>query len=297
MSGGLTKAAQAWTTYWFRPEPPLALAGCRVLLYGGMLAVFGRADFSFCSVLGSIYWAPTSFARLLFPHGPPSVAELEWAQAIWKVSLVTACLGLATRASTAIAAVLGVILFQLSGDFGKQTHDLAPASVALVVMALSACGQTYSLDRVVLRRLGKVPPPPILAESGWPIHVMRVVITLVFFCAGMHKMLTSGLHWVFSDNMQALMLSQRRGGIAAWIIPHPALCVAMAAGGLMTELFYPLALVSKRLAMIWVPAGVMLFVGIFVTLGIDFRFMAYLSFFWLPWGRLANWMKARWNKD
>jgi hypothetical protein len=296
MTRWIDRVAAAWTGYWFRPEPPEALAVCRVLLYGGLLAVFLDHDFTICSRLGQDYWAPTSFARLLFRHGPPTVAEVACAQAVWKISLLTACLGLATRVSTVVACVLGVILLQLPNDLGKQAHSMAPASVALIVMALSACGRVGSLDWAIARWRGRVVRVSEV-ETGWPIHTMRVVLCLVFFCAGLHKARTSGLHWVFSDNMQMLMIAQRRGGITPWIVQHPALCVAMAAFGLTTEFFYPLALLSKRLALIWVPAGVMMFTGIYVTLGIDFRFLAYLSFFWLPWGRIFRPAASGRNKD
>ena len=298
MKSRVEKLAAAWTRYWFRPEPPEALAVCRVLLYGALLAVFLGQDFTSYAVLGRDFWAPTSFARVLFRHGPPSPGVVACAQAVWKLSLLTACLGLATRFSTGLACILGIVLLQLGNDFGKQSHTMAPACVALIVMALSSCGKVGSLDEIIARRLnrpgaGRVEPE----ETGWPIHTMRAVLGLVFFCAGLHKMLTSGLHWVFSENMQMLMLAQRRTGLAPWIIAHPALCQLMAAFGLATEFLYPLAFVSKRLAMIWVPAGVLMFLGIYVTLGIDFRFLAYLSFFWLPWGRFFGTGSRGRNKD
>jgi len=86
--------------------------------------------------------------------------------------------------------------------------------------------------------------------------------------------------------MQMTILEQRTEGIGPWIAQHPLLCWLMAAISLGTEFFHPLSLFSKRAACLWVPAGIMMFTGIYFALGFDFRLLIYLHFFWLPWRRL-----------
>ena len=233
--------AAGWRAFWFQPEPPQALEVCRILLYAGLLAIFADRDFTICSVLGEIYWRPTSFAHLLFPHGPPPAAIVSWMQLIWKLSLFTSCLGLASRISTTVACFLGLILLELPNNFGKLDHQMAAAGVSLIVMAFSACGRTLSLDSVIARRRGKPFPSLSPDETGWPIRTMRVVISMVFFCAACNKLRASGLAWVFSETMQMYLLQRKMGGIVTWLVRYPALCSAMAGfapdGGVLSSSF------------------------------------------------------------
>ena len=54
------------------------------------------------------------------------------------------------------------------------------------------------------------------------------------------------------------------------------------------EFFHPLALISKRLAILWVPAGICLFLGIKLMMGIFFLPLILVHLFWLPWGYLGR---------
>jgi hypothetical protein len=280
----------AWRAFWFQPEPPQALEACRILLYAGLLFVFLNRDFTICSVLGEIYWRPTSFAHLIFPYGPPPVMLVAWMQMVWKISLFTSCLGLATRFSTAVAGIFGLVLLELPNNLGKLDHQMAAAGVALLVMGFSSCGRTWSMDAWIAQLRGKPLPPLSGEETGWPIRTMRVVISLVFFCAACNKLRASGLAWVFSDTLQMYLLLRRMGGVVTWMVRHPWLCRAMAGFALTVEFFHPLSLISKRFARLWIPLGIGMFIGMFIgiyfTLGINFFFLVFLHFFWLPWGRI-----------
>ena len=230
------KIEAGWRSFWFQPEPPQALEVCRILLYGGLLYVFASKDFTICSVLGEIYWRPISFAHPLFLHGPPPVMLVAAMQVIWKISLLTSCLGLATRFSTAIAGIFGLILLELPDNFGKLDHQMAAGGVALIVMGISSCGRMWSLDALIAERRGR--PLPLLSqdETGWPIRTMRAVISLIFFCAACNKLRASGFAWVFSETMQMYLLQLKQGGIVNWLVRYPWLCSAMAGFALTVEL-------------------------------------------------------------
>jgi len=256
------------------------------VLYGGLFAWVVNQDYTICSRLGRYFWDPKSFAWILYPHHAPSVALIGWMQLIWKISLLASCFGLATRFSTAIACVFGIVLLELPNNLGKVDHPMAAVCLALIVMALSQCGRIWSLDGVISRARGKEPAALPTIETGWPIQVMRVILALVYFCAACDKLRQSGLAWIFSENMQTNLIQQNAGGIAPWLVQHPNLCMAMAAYGLATEFFQPLSLFSKRLAFILVPAGIGMFAGIYLSMGFNFLPLVFLHFFWLPWGRL-----------
>ena len=125
-----------WQSFWFRPEPPLALAICRVVLYSNFFLWIAQPDVSLCVPLSKFYWQPIFFFRVLNPHGPPPVDWLVWMQYIWKISLVTSILGLLTRFSTFVACVLGIYLTGLPYNLGKINHETGAACLALIVMAI-----------------------------------------------------------------------------------------------------------------------------------------------------------------
>jgi hypothetical protein len=282
---GLSLAGGAWERFWFQPEPLQALAICRILLFGGILFDFMHEDFTYCHEAAQYYWKPLSFYAKIMPHGPPSEAWLAALQLLWKISLFTSMIGLFTRISTLFAAGAGIFLVGLVYNFGKIDHHMGAAAIGMLVLAFSECGKIDSADEWLARRRGKSYPPISGADARWPIQLMRVVISLVFFGAGLNKLETSGLAWVTSESMQMdlIMLGTPLGQT---FVQWPWLCHLLGGFALTVEFFHPLALFSKRLAVILVPAGFVLFVGICTSLDITFEMFAYVQFFWLPWRRI-----------
>ena len=286
MSDYVNMIKTGWQSFWFRPGSPLALGLCRILFYGMLLCWFWDADFTLCTALGKVFWSPVSFFRLLAPHGPASIEWLTSIQSIWKISLVASLLGLHTRLSTTVACVLGIYLVGLPYNIGKVNHQMAAVCIGLVVMAVSRCGRVYSLDRLMSRRIGKMSSTTPSAEYFWPIKLMRVVICLVFFTAGLNKLRESGLAWITSETLQMYLL-QMGAPLGLWLAQWPWLCHLLAAFAIAVELYHPLALVSSRFAIFWIPAGISLLLGIKLMMGISFLPLILVHLFWLPWGFLA----------
>jgi hypothetical protein len=287
MSDYINMIKTGWQSFWFRRGQPLALGLCRILFYGMLVCWFWDADFTLCTELGKIFWSPFSFFRLLSPHGPPSVESLIWIQAIWKISLVASLLGLRTRLSTAVACVLGIYLTGLPYNLGKINHQMAAVCIGLVVMAVSQCGRVCSLDRFISRCTGKISNLTPSAEYFWPIQLMRVVVCLVFFTAGLNKLRESGLAWITSETLQMYLL-QMGAPLGLWLAQWSWLCHILAAFAIIVEFLHPLSLASKRLAILWIPAGISLFIGIRLMMGISFLPLILVHLFWLPWGFLCR---------
>lgn len=274
-----------WESFWFKPVPPLALGLCRILFYGMLLGWFLEADFTACAEFGRFFWVPISFFRLLSPNGPPPVEWLAWMQVIWKVSLIAAFFGFATRLATGVACVLGIYLIGLAYNLGKTNHAMAAVALALLVMAVSDCGRSCSLDQLFGRRFGNRRSQGPSAEYFWPIQLMRVIICLVLFTAGSNKLRESGLAWVSSETVQMNIL-EKGTPFGHWLAQWSWLCHLIAAFTILVEFLQPLALVSKRFAIFFIPAGVSMFIGIELTMGISFLPLILLYLFWLPWGFL-----------
>lgn len=279
------RIGDAWWAFWFRPAPPLPLALCRVLFYAMLLALYGGTDFRFVAELAPLHWEPVSFLTVLAPVGPPSADVIGVLQLVWKTGLVASLAGLATRVSTAVACALGLYLIGLTYCVSRPSHEMAAAAIALVVLALSRCGDAGSMDALLARRRGRTQAPAWSGEYRWPIRFVRVVISLAFFSAGLSKLRGGGLGWIFSDTLQ-LTIAERGLPLGLWITQWPWLCRALAASVVGVELFHPLALFSRRAACVFVPASAAMLLGFRLVLGIPFWPLLVLHGFWIPWDRL-----------
>lgn len=269
--------------FWFEPATAWSLAMCRVLFYAAVLALYGGEDFRFVASLSEIVWEPVGFARWL-PFGAPSAGVIGLLQIAWRVSLVAALAGLATRLSTLAAFGLGLYLLVLPYCVSRVAHESAAMAIGLGVMAVARPGDALSIDRWLRRRS---PAPPPSGEYRWPVQLMRVVVSLVFFSGGVTKLRLSGLAWIYSDHMERTLL-EHWTPLSAWVAAHPFLCRLLASATVVIETLHPLSLFAAAAACIFVPAGIGLLLGIRLVMGIPFWPLVAVHVFWIPWDRLRR---------
>jgi hypothetical protein len=288
--------AERWRRWWFEPEWPDNLGLCRLVFFGLLLAYYlPVSHVGWGSVPASFRNPIWLFERLHLPILPDhALAVLVVA---WKVALAMACVGMLTRLSTALALLLGVYLIGLPYNFGKTDHMTAIVVWTMLVLALSRCGDAWSVDAWMRRRQAGDVPAQGRVRSGeyrWPVRAVWVVMATIFFTAGMAKVIQGGPGWVFSDNM-AISLVQRYFDVSApptldWglrVAQHPWLAKSMAAGSLLLELSAPLALFSRRLRRVipWMLLAMQIGIGVLMNVWFTRFFFAYV--FWVPWGRIV----------
>src|ERR1700730_11817123 len=103
--------------FWFEPSHPKNLAVCRVAFYLGLWAFYLPVEFAAWGSVSDAFWMPLPLFRALHLTAAP-VAVLGVLERIWRGSLLTSAVGFPTRLSTCVAAVIGVLLFGLSHNFG-----------------------------------------------------------------------------------------------------------------------------------------------------------------------------------
>jgi hypothetical protein len=285
-SGGLFRQCRhIWETYWFQPASPQGLALCRILFYGMLLYYYWGEDFRYVTEMAPLSWKSVSIFKILGSRGVLPAETLGWLQLLWKISLFTSMIGLRTRLSTATACILAFYLIPLTYSVARMCHETPSMGFCLVILALARCGDAFSLDRLIARKYGNPVIPEWSFEYRWPIRLVRVAISLIFLSAGYFKAQRSGLEWVLSDNFQ-LLLAGRNFGLGAIIYTWPVTCRLLAGGALAIELFHPLALFSKKLAVILVPSGLLMILGFYFIMGIPFPILFCVHLFWIPWDRV-----------
>lgn len=294
---------QRWSAFWFEPTAPTNLAFCRIAVYASLAVFYAFHDYSIWGEVSPALYQPIwLFDTFHLPVFSPGVLDV--LQTVWKLSLFAAAAGLLTTVSCATAAILGVYLIGLPHNFGQTYHFDAAIVFAFVTMALSRCGDAWSVDAWIRSRRdpgGHASAVAASAEYTWPIRLMWVTLSLVFFAAGVAKIWTSGFEWVTSDQM-ALLLQRVQYHISdadpvtnwgSYIAQYPLLARALAATTIVVETAYPLALLRTPLRPIIVFAGIGLIVGIRLLMGPTFEHFLVLNAFWVPWDRLAAALQAR----
>lgn len=275
-----------WNAFWFQPSPALGLAACRVLFFAAFSGYYLRLDFRELADLPSAIWQPVWPFRALGVElpGAATLILLSW---LWRTSMFTACLGVFTRLSTALALALGVYLIGLTENVARINHSDAIVIWGLIVMACSRCGDVLSVDAW----LGRVRSRPSVEQRGdytWPIRVMWLVFVVIYFAAGVTKLATSGLAWATSDHLANLLMlgpvaESPLTKLGQEVGRHPLMSSLLAGLTLGLELSAPLALISRGARRTLIPAIFLMQFSIRALLGPGFTEFFICGLFWIPW--------------
>lgn len=231
-----------------------ALIGLRIVL-GPYRRLAGTPDALFDPV-----------AVLGWLDGMPPAAAIIGLQAIGGVAALAAVLRRRPRLAFAVAWVCYLVLAGLRGSRGKILHNDLLALWATAPFLLAPVGAAGArLRDSVARR-----------AYGWPIRAAVVIVALVYFFAGFHKLQRSGIDWAVGDNVQFLLLWGPTvgdipwGGLAQWVADNAWVSRATGVFFLSLELTFPIVLVLRRLQPLYALGAVALHAGTWLLLGLDY---------------------------
>jgi hypothetical protein len=284
--------AERWNRFWFTPTTPTNLGVCRAIFYAGLLWLNWPLAFHAWAQVPAIYRRP--MWTFQFFHLPFLRAEFVFAMEVaWGIALALAAIGFFSRLSAAVAFLLGFYLLGLGNNFGKVGHGDQAMVLTMLILALSRCGDAWSVDALIQRWRGRQ-PARLSGEYRWPVRMVWLLLSIVFCAAGASKLVRSGFAWIASDHF-ALTLIQAHyfqekppTQLGLVVARHPLFCHMMAAGAVALELGFPLALVSRLLRTPIVVATFLMQVGIGLTMGIWFMPFLLLYAFWVPWDRVGR---------
>lgn len=281
----LNKLSRRWNRFFFTPDAAANLAICRILFYGGLLALHFHVDFAAWGEASAIFWMPIrSYEMLGIPQFSPGL--LYWLSITWKIALLLSCLGLMTRVSALVSFVGSFFLLGLPHSMGDLSHGDAAAVLILGVLVFARSGDALSLDQVLWRR-SHAPS----GEYRWPVRAVWLILSTVFFAAGYAKFVRGGWEWAFSDNM-AFILAEHQFPPehpeamlpwGTWMARQPWAYKGVGLATLLVETGYPLAMFSLAARFILVPAMVLSMIGFRVLLGPAFLPLILCHVFWIRW--------------
>lgn len=246
-------------------------------------------------IVGYPYWDLADLPPALFEAVPvlgfldemPPAEVFIGLQIIGGVAALAAALRKKPQWAFAVAWLCLLVLAGLRGSRGKVVHnDLlllwasAPFLLAPAVLDLK--------DRIARRRY------------GWPIRSAIFITALIYFAAGMKKLVSSGPEWVFSDNMQFVMLWGPAVGqpqlpeLSTWIGERPWAAFLSAIGIIGIELTIPLVLFVRWLRPFYAVGAVALHFMTWLVLGLDYwAWVLTVPLLIVDWPATYDWWRER----
>ena len=299
----------AWQRYWFAPAPCLDLAMVRliavatqlfwIILFAVQLDVLEER-----AALPDANWQPLIILNMLnLPWGwgfRPSFGLLEIMYYICIVAGVLSLIGLVTNAALAVFAVTSVYLQAFSYSFSDFHHPEAVMMIALSVLALSASGRALSVDAWLRRRRAGNGEARLLDQTsefaGWPIKLIQWFFVLMYASAVWSKLSESGLDWANGFTLQYYLA---RDGLrwdnpfSYWLSQHHVPILLGQYGVLLFQATFALAVIFPKLRWIYVPVGLLMHIGIYVTLTAPFFQWIALYAVFIPWAKVLQLVRTR----
>lgn len=207
------------------PEHPASLAIFRVAVLSVILLspeVDQAAGYSALSPALRVVPEGLGWAAQLIPITP---AIARSAEAVLWVSAISGLLGLFCRASLLLVTLSGLYLFALSQIGGVVTHDMHLFWFT-ALLAASPSGDALAIDAWFARRRSRRPALPSVAYAV-PLWAARALLGVIYFFPGFWKLKSSGLDWIWSDNLRNQMYWKwyQMGFLPALRVDHfPSLC-------------------------------------------------------------------------
>ena len=292
-SGGAGRSSEldaprsAWERFWFSPQPTSTLAVVRIafglLVLGWTLSLAGDLD-AFFSHSGLVASQPSA----TWLWGVLGVFGSDLAVQILYGVLLVACVALILGYHTRLAAVLvfvGVLSFERRNPFVTNAGDGLIRLMAFYLM-LTPAGVALSLDRrrTARGRFWEFPSRPV-----WGLRLMQIQLSVIYL-AGLWAKL-EGTTW---NNGTAVSYAMRILDVSRFAPPgfvtHSLLISnLMTYGTLAIEASIGILVWNRRLRPWVLLAGVLLHLGIEVTIRVGFFSLAiltlYLAFLDPDWTR------------
>jgi hypothetical protein len=208
---------------------------------------------------------------LAFLTHMPSARTIAVVQVIGAAAALLAVLHRQRRLTFFLAWVALLVLGGLRASRGKIMHN--------DVLLLMACVPLLAAPRTsarAWRARGRLVSAAPSVRFGWPWRASLVVVAGAYFCTGFHKLSTSGVRWVTSDNMRNVMYEAANGvrthapDAARWIGDHALVAYLVAAATLAFELGFPLVLWRPGARPWFAVAAVAFHAGTWALIGLDY---------------------------
>jgi vitamin K-dependent gamma-carboxylase-like protein len=252
-------------------------------------------------------WASLPASLAVTPRGwgwalsviPPNLTLARGAQIVLTVAAILGTLGCFTRVAFAAVVIAALYLLALPLRSGLPYHYQHLVWFA-ALCASSPCGDALSIDAWRRRSVGAGPGARSIAY-GIPIRVAWLLLGAVFFFPGIWKLRAAGLGWITSDNLRNQLYwkwAVTPGLVPPFRIDHfPRLLHVGAAGVVLLELTFGLAVWRRSLRIVAVVAALIFHAFARLFMGIDFSALWLTYVVFIDWDRICRRWRLRRGDD
>lgn len=288
-----------WLRYWFAPSTYLDLAIVRIISVSTALVILldTRHWHLQQAAFDDGYWQPVlimNFIHLPFGWGfrpPVEVVEVIYFTAM--VAGALSLLGAFTNLSLLIFAAASVYVQAFIYSFGDYHHREAVMMIMLAALALSPSGRVLSVDSMLTRRWRVNILEDKSEFAGWPLKLIGWFFVLMYLSAVTEKLSSSGLDWVNGFTLQFDLARDglRHGSaLAVWLSQFHMPVMAMQFMVLAFQASFAIAMIFPKARWVYVPVGLMLHIGIYLTLRAPFFQWIALYAVFVPWTLGLKWL-------
>ena len=288
---------------WFAPASLVDLSIVRIVVVGTELVSLLAPG---PSSLGRQLWlsgAPAAtFAPLpalkvlLLPVGWGARPGPMFLHAVWLGALafgILALLGVYWRLTLALFAAASTLLIAHAYSYGEMHHGQALLVIALWVLCFAPSGAALSADAFVARwrtarrtLRGESLPADDSRFARWPLRLIQWLLALAYLSAATSKLTMGGLDWLNGYTLAYYLVQDgtiHHNELALLVARFPAVCALLAAGALLFELTFSVAVLRPRLAWAYVVVGTVMHTTIYLLQhAVFFQFIALYTVFLEP---------------
>jgi predicted DCC family thiol-disulfide oxidoreductase YuxK len=199
---------QTVTDFFTARSSPINLAILRIVFFA---VLFQFVDVEhvvwFSQIPPELRFPPVGLGWLL-PYVPVNPTAVAFTAVMLRACCLSALVGLFSRTSAGLAALLSLYVLGVPQLYGKVNHYHYLVAFA-ALLAASPCGDALSCDavRAAWRRADRgqtAPPEPSMAYAV-PLRFVWLLVGLLYVFPGFWKLWSSGFDWAFSDNLSLQM--------------------------------------------------------------------------------------------
>ena len=291
--------------FWFTEAPATRLATLRILI-GAFALIYLAPRYSMLMDIAQTshtQFEPVGIISLLL--APLPVAVFQMLVILTLAANVAFLLGWQHRITGAAFAFLLLFVLSYRNSWTMIFHTDNVLVWHVLILGLTRAADAFSLDAWrESRQLSNGDAPldsPVHWRYGWAINLMCAVTVTTYFLAGVAKLAgPDGLNWMTGevmrsqlavDNLRKELLTGEAPATFGWLFNNLFLFTMMGIGTFVMELGAPLALANKWLGRLWSIFAFIGHWGIYIVMGITFRYQLYGVIFapFFPVERPVEW--------
>jgi hypothetical protein len=244
---------------------------------------FGKDSLGSPSIFAYRFKSPSWLWSILKDVESPSIIQI--ALVVWTIATFMLLIGLWTRPATIVTWVLSTSVAGINSEIDNAGDEVR--GILLLYLMLCPCGAAWSIDAWIRRRKGILKGPALVYP--WPIRLMFLQMTLIYFFNGVYK--ASGNDWIKGDSLYLVLcdLTLARWSYVQWPI-WPALLRVSSWAVLSWEVTFPLLICWRPTRLLALGMGVAFHIGIGLSMEIG-CFPWYMLCFYLPMVPWEKWSR------